>query len=77
MEGRRMNFYYVEYYWEVVKHKRTGKILREGWRRNCEYETEEEAREGLEESRQAHPNYKYKLVKEAWEVLVDDLEDAV
>jgi len=67
-----MNFYYKSYYLQVRKHKTTGKILDERWECNAEYETEEEARADLEQDRLAHPELKWKLVKEAWEVLYED-----
>jgi RNA polymerase sigma factor (sigma-70 family) len=60
----------------IRKNKRTGKILDESWRINAEYETEEEARADLELDRKKHPDLKFKLVKEAWEVLIDDTKAA-
>jgi hypothetical protein len=67
-----MNFYYTSYYWTVRIHKRTGKVLNESWSKNCEYETEQEALLDFEQDRKNHPELKWKLVKEAWEVLYED-----
>ena len=71
-----MNFTYTSYYWNVRKHKRTGKVLDENWRSNGEYETEQEALADFEEDRKKHPELKWKLVKEAWEVLYEDTVDS-
>ena len=68
-----MNFYYTSYYWKVRTHKRTGKILQEGWSRNSEYENEQEALADFEQDRKNHPELKWKLIKESLEVLYEDL----
>ena len=71
-----MNFYYTSYFWNVRTHKRTGKVLQEEWRRNCEYENEEKALDDFEQDRKNHPEFKWKLVKEASEVLYEDTVDS-
>ena len=60
----------------IRTHKLTGKILDQKWYENAVYTTEQEARADLELDRQQHPDLKFKLVKQACEILIDDTETA-
>ena len=59
------DFYYTVDYFQIVKHKRTGKILREGWRGYAgDYAS-------LEEAKEDNPPgpYRFRFIKKYYEVI--------
>lgn len=68
-----MDYDYTSYFWQVRKHKRTGKVLDQRWCRQGEYENEQEALADFEQDRKNHPELKWMLIKTGREVLYQDV----
>lgn len=68
-----MNFYYSTYFWTVRTHKRTGKVLDQGWVSDGEFDDEAEALAYIK----SHPDKKWRLAKQSYEVLHEDKVEAL